>query len=452
MGKKVVIIGAGSTMFSQKMIGDLLWFDDLDLDTIALVDINEEKLGLIQRVAENLVKQTGRKTRIVATPNRREVLQDADFVINSISVGGVERYKRDLAIVDSYGVNQNLGDIIGPCGIFRMLREYPEILGMCRDMEELCPDAYFFNYSNPCAALTIALCDATPIKVFGICHNVQSTWIQLADYLQVDRKRLTYWCAGINHMDWFLELKIDGKDAYPKLWEIANDREKILEVSKYETYYSKDHDPDGTILIDYVRFEIMKKFGYFVSESPFHMSEYTPYFRKNDEMIREWCVDNRWWLKHELSTDKTFEAYKEKLDAGEDIPFEKSAEYVPEIIHALCTGKIFRANLNVSNKPGFITNLPGHAAVEIPCYIDAEGIHPCYIGELPEQLAALNRSNASEQILMAKAANEKKKQYIHQAVMMDPFVGAQCTLEQITNMMDELIASHEADGYLADFE
>ena len=196
----------------------------------------------------------------------------------------------------------------------------------------------------------------------------------------------------------------------------------------------------------------MKKFGYFVSESPFHMSEYTPYFRKNDEMIREWCVDNRWWLKHELSTDKTFEAYKEKLDAGEDIPFEKSAEYVPEIIHALCTGKIFRANLNVSNKPGFITNLPGHAAVEIPCYIDAEGIHPCYIGELPEQLAALNRSNASEQILMAKAANEKKKQYIHQAVMMDPFVGAQCTLEQITNMMDELIASHEADGYLADFE
>ena len=293
MGKKVVIIGAGSTMFSQKMIGDLLWFDDLDLDTIALVDINEEKLGLIQRVAENLVKQTGRKTRIVATPNRREVLQDADFVINSISVGGVERYKRDLAIVDSYGVNQNLGDIIGPCGIFRMLREYPEILGMCRDMEELCPDAYFFNYSNPCAALTIALCDATPIKVFGICHNVQSTWIQLADYLQVDRKRLTYWCAGINHMDWFLELKIDGKDAYPKLWEIANDREKILEVSKYETYYSKNHDPDGTILIDYVRFEIMKKFGYFVSESPFHMSEYTPYFRKNDEMIREWCVDNR---------------------------------------------------------------------------------------------------------------------------------------------------------------
>lgn len=445
-GKKVVIIGAGSTMFSQKMIGDLLWFDDIELGEVALVDINLEKLALMETVAKQMAKEAGKEVKISATDKRREVLQDADFVINAISVGGVDRYRRDLEIVDKYGINQNLGDIIGPCGIFRLIREYPEILAMCRDVEELCPNAYFFNYSNPMAACTIALHDATPIKMFGICHNIQSTWTQLADYLEVDRERLTYWCAGINHMDWFLELKIDGEDAYPRLWEIANSREKILEASDRETYYSQGGS--NTKLVDFVRFEIMKEFGYFVSESPFHMSEYTPYFRKNDEMIKEWRVDDRWWLRHEMSTDETFEKFKGMIDRGEKFGIKKSVEYVPELIHALITGKIYRANLNVSNEPGFIPNLPRHAAVEIPCFVDAEGIHPCHIGELPEQLAALNRTNATEQILMAKAVNERKLQYIYQAVMLDPFAGAQCTLEQIHNMMSELIESHKADGYL----
>lgn len=446
MGKKVVIIGAGSTMFSQKMISDLLWFDDIKLAEIALVDINLKKLHLMEAVAKQMVQEAGKDVQITATDKRRDVLEDADYIINTISVGGVERYQKDLEIVDNYGINQNLGDIIGPCGIFRLIRMYPEILGMCRDIEELCPNAYFFNYSNPMAACTIALNDATPIKVFGICHNVQSTWIQLSDYLDVDRDRVTYWCAGINHMDWFLELKVDGEDAYPRLWEIANDREKILDAATRESYYSGSRT--SSVLIDFVRFEIMKHFGYFVSESPFHMSEYTPYFRKNDEMIEEWRVSDRWWLRHELSADEMFEEFKGKLERGEKFGITKSVEYVPELIHSLITGKIYRANLNVSNKPGFITNLPRNAAVEIPCFVDAEGIHPCYVGELPEQLAALNRSNISEQILMAKAVNEKKKDFIYQAVMMDPFAGAQCTLEQIHNMMTELIESHENDGYL----
>jgi len=442
--KKIVIIGAGSSMFTKKLLGDLLSFNDIELDEFALVDINAEKLEVMQRVGNKLCDQFGKKVKVSATTDRREALVDATFVINTIGVGGWQAYQKDLEIPDKYGLSQCIGDIIGPGGMFRFLRAYPELLRICRDMEELCPDAYFFNYTNPMAPLCLALNQETSIKVFGFCHNVQSTAQQLSNYLQVDESRISYWAAGINHMDWFLKYKVDGKDAYPKLFEISQNREDIIKLADYE----QDYKSMGVRLVDLVRFKIMHNFGYFPSESPFHMGEYVPYFRKNQELIEEFQVTNRWWFAHEKAADGYFDELKGMLERNEDIPCDKTFEYAPEIIHAHISGKPFRANLNVMNT-GLISNLPNDCVVEVPCYTDTEGIHPCYVGELPYGLAALNRTNINMHIGMAKAAIEKKTQLIYDAVKMDPLTGAQLTLDQIDEMVAEMIEANKK--YLKDF-
>ena len=442
--KKVVIIGAGSSMFTKKLIGDLLSFDDISIDEFALVDINTRKLAVMEKVAAKLCGQFGKKVRISATDQRRDVLQGASYVINTIGVGGVEAYVRDLEIPDKYGLNQNVGDIIGPGGMFRFLRAFPELLGMCRDMEELCPDAYFFNYTNPMAPLCLALSKMTPIKIFGFCHNVQSTAQQLANYLQVDESRISYWAAGINHMDWFLQYKVDGQDAYPRLFEISKTPEDIISFAELE----EDYKAMGVRVVDLIRFEVMHNFGYYVSESPFHMGEYLPYFRKTPEMIKKYQVGERWWLAHERAADDYFDILNGFLERGEDIPCKKTFEYAPEIIHANLTGKPFRANLNVMNT-GLISNLPANSVVEVPCYADSEGIHPCYVGELPYALAALNLTNINVHIGMAKAAIEKKTHLIYDAIKMDPLTGAKLTLEQINCMVAEMIEANKA--YLHDF-
>lgn len=442
---KIVIIGAGSSMFTKKLLGDLLSFDEVQIDEFALVDINAEKLEVMQNVALKLCEQFGKAVKVSATTQRRDVLKDTSYVINTIGVGGVEAYKKDLEIPDKYGLIQNVGDIIGPGGMFRFLRAYPELLAMCRDMEELCPDAYFFNYTNPMAPLCLALSQMTNIKVFGFCHNVQSTAQQLSNYLQVDESRISYWAAGINHMDWFLEYKVDGKDAYPKLFEISQNPEDIIKLAEFEEDYKKM----GVRVVDLVRFEIMHNFGYFPSESPFHMGEYVPYFRKNPELIEKYQVSERWWLAHEMAADDYFVELKGMLDSNKDIPCEKTFEYAPDIIHANLTGKPFRANLNVMNN-GLISNLPNECVVEVPCYADSEGIHPCYVGELPYGLAALNLTNINVHVGMAKAAIEKKTHLIYDAIKMDPLTGAQLTLEQINDMVAEMIEANKE--YLMDFK
>ena len=442
---KVVIIGAGSAMFAKKLICDLLLYDDITIDNISLVDINTEKLAVIEKVAKQLCKQVGKDVKIEASDKRRDVLKDAKYVINTINVGGPMRYKEDLEIPDKYGVYQVIGDIIGPSGMFRCLRVYPELLAMCKDMEELCPDAYFFNYTNPMAPLCLALNQQTSIKVIGFCHNVQSTALQLSAYLRVPRERVSFWAAGINHMDWFLEYKVDGKDAYPELFRISQTEEDIIEMSKREP----DYIHYGVEVIDTVRFNVMKHFGYFVSESPFHMSEYVPYYRKNKEAIKALHVQRRWWLDFEMSADEYFEKLKKILDKGQEIHMEKTFEYAPEIIHANLTGKPFRANLNVMNT-GLIENLPRHSVVEVPCYTDSEGIHPCYVGKIPYALAALNISNINVHVLMAKAANEKKLQYIYEGIKMDPLTSAILNLDQIDQMVGELIEANKE--YLIDYK
>lgn len=442
---KLVVIGAGSAVFTKNLIGDLLTFDDIKLDSISLVDINETKLDVIDRLIKKMVKQKKRDITVVSTTERREVLGGANYVICVISVGGVEAYEKDLKIPDKYGVDQNVGDTIGPGGTFRYLRVIPEILNICKDMEELCPDAILFNYTNPMAPICMAVDKATNIKAIGLCHSVQGTARQLASYLQVSIDSVTYWCAGINHMSWYLEYKVDGKDAYPDLMKLSESHELIDVLGEYE----KDYAAFGIKLIDIVRFKIMRHFGYFVTESSFHMSEYTPYFRKDKEAIKELRVDRRWWLTHEKSTDDYYDKLKDILDNDKVVEIEKTSEYAPDIIRALETNIPFRANLNVPNT-NLITNLQYGCCVEVPCYVDAIGIHPCYIGDLPEQCAALNRSNINVQEMMVKAALEKKKEYILQAVKLDPLTGALLNLDQIDNMVNELMEAHK--DYLKDFE
>lgn len=442
---KVVIIGAGSAVFARNMIGDLLLFDDIKIDNISLVDINERKLRVMEKIAKKMVKQTGKDTVIEASTNRRDVLKDATYVINTIAVGGVDIYKRDLEIADSYGVIQALGDIINPAGIFRMLRAYPEIVGMTKDMEELCPNAYFFNYTNPMAPICLALFKDTSIKTFGFCHSVQGTAAELAGYLDAEPEDMSYWAAGINHMAWYLTLKCKGEDAYPKLFEITDTLEKMHEVSKKEKMYNFI-DKNFS---DSVRMTIMRNFGYYVSESPYHMSEYTPYFRKNMDTIKKYKVDYRWWLAHEMANDDYFDQLESIADdESATVEFKMSDEYAPKVIRANLTGEIFRANLNVMNT-GLITNIPNDTCVEVPCYADREGIHPAYVGDLPDGCVGLNMTNVNEHKLMAKAANEKKLEWIYQAIQLDPLTSAILDLDQIREMTGKLIENNKE--YLKDF-
>ena len=447
---KVVIIGAGSAIFAKNLLGDMILLSDIPLREIALVDIHPEKLHVMEQVIRKMVEQSHRQIEVTASTERKDVLPGADYVINAIGVGGPDIYKRDLEIADRYGVKQVVGDIIGPAGIFRMLRAYPAMFDTLKDMEKLCPNAYYFNYTNPMAGLCLALNQVSDIKIFGFCHSVQGTAGQIADYLGVKHDRLQYWAAGINHMAWYLQLKVDGADAYPKFKAMTDTLEKMHDVSgKEHEYHWINEDPKMKYpFSDAVRMTIMQHFGYFNSESPYHMSEYTPYFRKTDEDIQKYRVEDRWWLAHELGNDDYYDELKDLIHTGKDIPFSLTEEYAPRVIRAIETGIPFRANLNVMNT-GLIPNLPLDCCVEVPCYCDSEGIHPCYVGPLPEGPLGLNISNISVQKLQAKAAVEKKLEWIFQSIALDPLTASQCTLEEIHNMTAELIENNKE--YLQDF-
>ena len=447
---KVCVIGAGSAIFTKNLLGDLILLKDSGVTEFALVDINAQKLEVMEKVIRRMVQQEGRSIRVSASTQRRDVLPGTDYVINAIGVGGPEVYQRDLEIADRYGVKQVVGDIIGPAGIFRLLRAYPAMRDTLKDMEELCPDALYFNYTNPMAGLCLALSQISDRKIYGFCHSVQGTAGQIADYLGVEKSRLSYWAAGINHMAWYLQLKVDGRDAYPQLIAATDSLEKMHAISDREhEYHWINEDPSMKYpFSDAVRMTILQNFGYFNSESPYHMSEYTPYFRKTDEEIRKYRVEDRWWLAHELANDDYYDELRDSVKKDAEIPFSLTEEYAPRVIRAIETGIPFRANLNVMNT-GLISNMPSDCCVEVPCYCDAEGIHPCYVGPLPEGPLGLNMSNISVQKLQAKAANERKLEWIYQSIQLDPLTAAQCTLEQIRAMTAELIDNNAE--YLKDF-
>ena len=420
---KIVFIGAGSG-FGQRLCVDILAHEELRDSTISLVDINEKYLGAVTDYVAELIRRHDLPARVEATTERREVLDGADYVIISVAIGGPAYdgvpFYHEIAVPARYGVSQQVGDTVSVGAVFRMLRTGPEIIRMARDIEELCPQAWVLNYTNPMAMLCWAMNAAARVNVVGLCHSVQGTAHQLAGYLGVPSAEVNYWVAGINHMSWFLELKRGREDLYPRLREAADDPEIFAR--------------------DAVRFEILKHFGTFVTESSGHMSEYVPYFRKNPDLVEAYHLSQR-LPRESPETDRRWEWFQEIRQQLEDSDpgqgLHASGEYASYIIRAIETDEPFRFNGNVPNR-GIITNLSPECCVEVPCLTDATGVRPCHVGELPPQLAALNMSNVAVQRLAVEAVLERSKERAYHAVALDPLSATQCSLPQLREMFEEL--------------
>ncbi len=418
---KIALIGAGSIAFARRLIVDLLAFEELQDATYALVDIDPERLELSAELMRHIVATRGLPARVEAHTEARAALPGCDAVITMINVGEDE-YVHDLRIPQKYGVDQQVGDTIGPGGVFRGLRAAPVLIEICRDIEAECPDAWLLNYTNPMAIVTWAMNVATRVKLVGLCHSVQGTSRQLASYIGKPYEEMTYWVAGINHMAWFLELKWRGGNAYPLLRKALEDPEV------------RGKDP--------VRFEVFRHFGYFVTESSAHMSEYVPYFRSRPERMPAFNLRTREesGAGRKRRREDYSESVRRQIAGQESIPDERSHEYASYIIHSLLSNTPRRFNGSVLNH-GLIGNLPPGCCVEVPCLVDGTGIRPCVVGNLPPQLAALNRSNIAVQELAVEAILQRDPEKAFQAIALDPLTSAVLSLEEIRKMVDELLAA-----------
>ena len=431
---KITFVGAGSMVFATTLVGDVLSFDTLADSHIALMDIDEHRLERTRRVAEAIVDNEDLEATVEATTDRCEALEGADYVLNMINVGGTEPFENEIRIPESYGVEQAIGDTVGPGGIFRGLRTIPTLLDIARDMEELCPDALLLNYTNPMSILCTTLFEATDVDVVGLCHSVPHTAEAIADYVNVPADELEYWVAGINHVAWFLGATHDGESVYPALQEAMD-------------------DPD-TYERDTVRFEMFRHFGYFPTESSHHMSEYVPYFRTEEETIEAMTGTD---YAERMPTATYLEGWQERSKKRDDpdldvdldvVGAERSEEYASRLIHSMETDTPRRLNLNVSNETGAITNLPTDACVEVPCLVDGTGVHPCSVGDLPASVGSFPQRHATVNRLAVEGALENDRDKVHQAVKLDPLTSAACTLEEAHAMTEELIEANAA--YLPD--
>jgi alpha-galactosidase len=450
MGVRIVFIGAGSTMFARLLICDIYSHPALRDATIVLEDIDEKRLDITYKLANRIVETHNLPGKIERTTDQREALKGADFVISMIAVGGLEAWEIDKAIPLKYGVDQIVGDTLGPGGVFRALRHIPPILKIVKDMEGLCPKAIFLNYANPMASIMWAVNRAGKIRSVGLCHSVQATTKEIAGYIGAAGwenypvtnedwhdfyyrplpENVNFWVAGINHMAWYLTYEVDGEDAYPAI------RKAYHDTKAYEA--------------DTVRFEILKHFGYFVTESPHHMSEYVPYFRKRPEHIKRYMSYT--WNALEITRQKANDddlSIQRQIEGKEPVELLPSVEYGAKIINAVVSGESIRINGNVSNS-GLITNLPRDCCVEVPCLVDKNGIHPCYVGELPPQLAGLNHTNINVQSMIVEAALNSSREAARHAVMLDPLTSSLLTLDDIGKMVDEMF--HAENRWLVSME
>jgi alpha-galactosidase len=419
---KVTFIGAGSAVFARQLMTDILAIEGLDGGVFALVDIDATRLDLAKRIAERLVELTGKRWRVEASTDRGDVLKNTDYVINSIEVVGLKNVRFDYDIPMRYGVDQCIGDTIGPGGIFKALRTGPAWLDIVADAQKLAPKAVILNYTNPMSILTLAAIRKVDLPVVGLCHSVQGTSRQLAGYLDIPYAEMSWECAGLNHNAWFTKLERNGQDLYPTL------RERARAPEIYE------QDP--------VRFEVMLHFGAFVTESSGHFSEYVPYFRKRPGLVLKYTragylgesgfyANN--WPRWRRENDESIEAM---LHRDKPVPLERSLEYGADIIEAIECGRPASIHGNVLNN-GSIENLP-QGCVEVECHVDRDGIKTLHFGALPEQLAALNRSHMAVHELVVEALMERSKQKAKYAFMLDPLTAAVCSLEEIDRLFEEM--------------
>jgi alpha-galactosidase len=404
----------------------------LQNNTITLVGhAHQEPVELVAAFAQKMVKQHGFNTKIESTMNRREALKGADYVLAAIRVGGGQAGRTDKKITMTYGVDESAGDTIGPLGVFFGLRNVPVIIDICRDMAELCPKALFINYTNPLAIIGWAVSDYTRIKNVGICNGVQSTAADLAKYLGIPKDELSYWIGGINHMAWFLELKRHNQDVYPLL------REKFEDPLIYSEQDAHVFGPD------IVRAEVFKAFGYYCTETSPHLSEYLPYFRKRPELIKKFKLEmiERTQEEAEKMRRAKDDELKQLISSEAELPVVRKNDYGVSIINAIENGMPVRVTGNVQNT-GLITNLPEGCCVEVPCLADKEGLHPCHVGNLPPQLAALNRTNINVQELAVRGIVEKSKTKIFQSVLLDPLTSAVLTIDETRRMVDDMFEAN----------
>jgi alpha-galactosidase len=423
---KITFIGAGSTVFAKNVLGDCMFVPALEGYEFALYDIDEQRLRDSENMLNNLKNNYNKNVTIKAYLNRKEALQGAKYVINAIQVGGYRPSTViDFEIPKKYGLHQTIGDTVGIGGIFRFLRTIPVMVDFARDIEEVCPDALFLNYTNPMATLTGAMLRYTNVKTIGLCHSVQVCTKSLFRDLGMDHEGIEEKIAGINHMAWLLEVKRDGEDLYPEI------KRRAMEIQK------KRHH-------DMIRYELMDKFGYYVTESSEHNAEYHPYFIKSNyrELIDRFNIPLDEYLRRCVNQIKRWESMKKELVNNTNLNHTRSQEYGSRIIEAMETNVPFKFGGNVLNTGRLISNLPENACVEVPCVVDRSGIMPCYVGELPEQLAALNRTNINTQLLTIEAAITGKRETVYQAAMLDPHTSSELSIDDIISMCDDLIEAH----------
>ena len=422
---KVAMIGAGSLIFCKTLSMDILATPALQDSEICLMSRTKPKLDRMEAFVQRVVKENHLPAKVTSTLDRREALAGAKYVIIMVQVGGVDAFELDYQIPLKYGVDQCIGDSLGPGGIFRGLRTVPVLLDIVKDMKELCPDAVMINYANPMAANCLALGRASDIPFIGLCHGVQTTLDLIGRYVDVPKDRIDYLCAGINHMAWFLSLKdkSDGRDLYPILKK---------NIEKPEYYINEK-----------VRCEVMRHFGYFMTESTGHLSEYIPWFRKNRKALDLYC-DQPDFGGASGAYYHYCKAITKKYENVDYLAMEspkitrRSVEYCSYILEAMETGNVFRLNGNVRND-GYITNLPQGCCVEVPVFVDQRGFHPVRVGDLPMQCAVLNQSNVSVQQLATEAALTGNPEHAMQAVAMDPLTSAVCTLAEAREMTQEML-------------
>ena len=426
---KICFIGAGSTIFAKNVLGDAMLTPSLQDAEIALYDIDENRLKESELMLQTINKNSNQnRAKIQSFSDRKEALKDANFVINAIQVGG---YKPstviDFEIPKKYGLQQTIGDTTGIGGIFRGLRTLPVMFDIAKEMEEVCPDAWLLNYTNPMAILTMGMLKATKIKTVGLCHSVQVCVPELFEHLgikdQYNLDEFQWKIAGINHMAWLLEINRNGKDFYP-------------EVRRLAAEIANPHK-------DSVRFELMKHFGYYITESSEHNAEYHPYFIKKNypELIEQLQIPIDEYLRRCVDQIAGWETQRDEIVNDGSLEHTRSREYASYIMDAITTGTPTMIAGNVLNK-GLITNLPEDCCVEVPCLVDKNGVQPTYVGKLPTQLAALNRTNINVQELTVEAAMTLEKDKIYQAALMDPHANSELSIAEIKAMVDELIAAH----------
>ena len=440
---RIVFIGAGSTVFARNLMGDILSFPELSNSTIVLHDIDEVRLRTSEIVGHKIVETLGVTARIEATTNRREALAGANYVITMFQVGG---YKPstviDFEIPKKFGLEQTIADTLGVGGIMRGLRTIPIMLDICRDMEELCPDALLLNYVNPMSMLCWAISRASTIKTIGLCHSVQHTAHQLADDLGIDADTIDYRCAGINHMAFYLEFqqRIGSQvtDLYPRISERAN----VFPMPTRGDVERSDGGFDG--LSDAVRYEMFKRLGYFVTESSEHFSEYVPWFIKGGrpDLLDRYGIPLDEYPRRCERQIEGWESLRTRLENPDaKLRVVQSLEYGSGIIHSCETGVPRTVYGNVPNR-GIISNLPDDCCVEVPCVVDASGISPVTIGALPPHLVALMQTNINVQSLTVEAVLTGKREHVYHAAMFDPHTAAELDLDQIWNLVDELLDAH----------